>query len=592
MSSILSWTEVTGRLEDNTPFCVAKEIAETFDLEVNNYHSLIKKINELKGWEIETSKELNTRDYQTLAQFINPRVNWPIKELKIAYDWYLAWTKSIIEHDSEYGRQTPSNPTSLNACMLFKLCKSWKIKVSRETTIKDMVTLIGLVQNQCTDGLIDIASDILSEIKSDEALIAIISNMMTIDRKYTETNENEKKNKKIEYNDLEKIFTRLSCVETLRSHYSITTNEEAIALAALEYFIDISSTQDPKKEYKLIKSIGRTNYIPYDRTIAYWWNRNRSILDLSCTFNPLFPISYYSEWILTKLTKRNGHQFVPSSSQECYEMLQIDSLMETFYEGEMPNLIKDTTLYLDDIDDIDNRELLSFGVFDQRMICITINELCDHLEYHGSFISPFEANSLLSTESIYKLKSIAKRKNYERLLELIERISHINQISDNPQVKKMIIRYMKGTDQDKQFIIRMLELVLHLGLHMRGWMGDPAPYTIDQTSVDPENVHTLHKMITEKMIEYKDLIADHPLALMIDRLPLLEYIGGSFQMSTKDDNGRTIGDRLRIVEEGEDTGINSCIRISSNWICSSAHRYLHALENRTRFDINKLTRIS
>src|SRR5438093_207691 len=76
---------------------------------------------------------------------------------------------------------------------------------------------------------------------------------------------------------------------------------------------------------------------------------------------------------------------------------------------------------------------------------------------------------------------------------------------------------------------------------------------------------------------------------LIINLPLVIYRDGAYQTSNEARNGYTIGERVNIVKKGNSTGNTaSCIRLSSNWICSTAHKYIVSLGFPAPFDIFNL----
>ena len=85
-------------------------------------------------------------------------------------------------------------------------------------------------------------------------------------------------------------------------------------------------------------------------------------------------------------------------------------------------------------------------------------------------------------------------------------------------------------------------------------------------------------------------IRDVPLSEYVMGLPLVRQNGNEYIRSVNKSDGFTIGERLEIAKE--DNGKNSsCIRMASNWLAASAHKYLVKLGHDKPFDLFRLAHI-
>jgi len=83
------------------------------------------------------------------------------------------------------------------------------------------------------------------------------------------------------------------------------------------------------------------------------------------------------------------------------------------------------------------------------------------------------------------------------------------------------------------------------------------------------------------------------LGVFLGGLPLLIYRDGVFNASQQREYGLTLGDRLRLIRSGENTdNMNSCIRMSSNWLCASAYKYMQQINMEPPFEIRSLRYIA
>jgi hypothetical protein len=123
----------------------------------------------------------------------------------------------------------------------------------------------------------------------------------------------------------------------------------------------------------------------------------------------------------------------------------------------------------------------------------------------------------------------------------------------------------------------------------RGWMG--GPYPIRQAPV--ENQHAVDVRVME-MLQHWDHSCSElgDVAELIKGLPLLGH-RGHFYASTDAAKGLTINDRVEFIRSGEShESIESCMRLSSNWLCASVNRYMTIIGLEAPFDIEQLRNIS
>ena len=65
----------------------------------------------------------------------------------------------------------------------------------------------------------------------------------------------------------------------------------------------------------------------------------------------------------------------------------------------------------------------------------------------------------------------------------------------------------------------------------------------------------------------------------------------SFVTSNDESEGLTISDRINIVRGGENEGMNSCIRLSSNKFCATSYFYMVLLGFRLPFSMEEVSTI-
>jgi hypothetical protein len=407
---------------------------------------------------------------------------------------------------------------------------------------------------------------------------------------------------------LNRIYQSLSDLNILRERIEPSTDGGCIALAAINYNIDITRSSNPILEYKALKKCGRIDYKPVDPWMIYWYNRNTLLFDLTFTFNPLFSVHYYNQACLRIMVQNEGYSQREISQGDPYELLQLAHVSETFYQGEMPNIkSNETPIDLDTVDDVPYGQLLSYGQMASHLNIISVSELINLFTNNQNFSTPFEPDTVFSPVSINKLKLIlqnpygpnpTKQMTYDtiqlrtRLLNIITDIEVLSRNTDAP-TRSLLLSYQSSDSSTKHLISTLLTNLLHLGMYMRGWSGS-GEYPVSSAEVTSPRETEVSINVTRAIATYESVKSTlGSIGTQINNLPLLIYKDNEYQVSTEHSNGFTIGDRINIVKQGDQTNnIASCIRLSSNWICASAHKYIIAIGHPPPFDIFYLRHIS
>lgn len=617
----LSRLDITGPLYDYTPLCVLIEIADAHgivyyhnDLDRGGFaKQLIQSINETPVPEIEENK-LEDRKY--IARFVNKYIQWPPSKLLSAYQFLSQFRTtedplSLLPNPFISGAQTPALIDSINACILYKICIQHQLHISYHTSINQMANAVQMLRTP-SDSIFRRAKTFLERDarRADLINILLLSPYEIKDPEpvlnTTENDFNSYHKVICSYEFLQRLHTSLYNIKVLQERMDPSTDSGAIALAAVNYLIDISRAREPLIEYKLLKISGRTYYTPADPWMAYWYERNPVLFDLSVIYNPTFPIEYYPN--LDTLVRNQGFTDEDISRSTHYELLQLAYVTETFYLGSMPNMkSKYTAIELDAVDEVPYGELLCYGSMEGPFQPVTMNELIHLFNANQNFTNPFADDSIFSPTSLNKLKLIAKSSNgpyhkslslssleiRNRLYEIIVEIEIILKANDEP-TRTFIFAYRSSSSDTKQVIIKTFTELLHLGMYMRGWLGTAHEFPILKAPVPPEKEPEIALNITKSISEYERLCRTlGKIGLQLNNLPLVKYRDGHYQVSIHTSDGLTIQDRINIIKQGEtSTNIASCIRLSSNWICTTAHKYLTALGQPPPFDIFNLRHIS
>jgi hypothetical protein len=234
-------------------------------------------------------------------------------------------------------------------------------------------------------------------------------------------------------------------------------------------------------------------------------------------------------------------------------------------------------------------------------------ELIQLFEVNQNFSSPFGSDSIFSSTSINKLKLIARSPSgsnptvrisqetvqvRSQLLDAIESIEILSRNLDEPS-RQLSFAYRISDPDTKRAIITALTNLLHLGMFMRGWSGS-GNYPIRIAEVPLSRDMEVAVNVTDAIAKYESSCRSlGKIGTQINNLPLVLYKDSEYQVSTASYEGITIGERIQIVKGGDRiSNVASCIRLSSNWLCSSAHKYMIAIGLSSPFDIFYLRHIA
>lgn len=615
----LSRLAITSAVHENMPICVLAEIADAHGIRYDAQHIASPKfihnlVDKIKTTQVPLlSEELTPPELSCIARFVNSRVQWNRSKLLEAYNYLVKFTISDdplthITPDFRAELQTPKHTRALNACVLYKICLYHKIHVHAHTSIENMAYYVRMLF-EAPDALLRRVSFLIQKRATHTMLVNILalSAIETPDpdpKINTSVAYNVYPSLNVDHDILTTLYATLNDVRALRERTDPTTPAGAIGLAAMNYGIDISRTAAPLKEYQMLKIVNRTNYIPSDPWMAYWYQRNSLMFNLRETFNPIFPRHYYTS--LAGLVDSEGYTTTEAENQDHYELLQMAYVSETFYEGEYPHLTRRETL-IDDIQDVPYGELLCYGQPDNAMHPISVQDLIHMFRTNQNFTNPFAQNCVFSENAIRKLKRLAQRSTgpvlnkgitpetalaRRELLDVITEVESFALVNDN-HCRMLMQHYRNAAPDTKEDIRKLLYTLLHIAMYMRGWDGT-GDFPVEHAPVPPEREPEVALSVTTAITNYERMVRSFgKLGYFLDNLPLVRWRGSEYQQSTSHEDGLTLGERIRIVKAGDSTkNIASCIRLSSNWLASSAHRYISVLGLPAPFNIHALRMIS
>ena len=657
--------EISGPIDDNTPKCVLEEICLAssirFDLENNSYDyrkKCQKKILSYLGESISDKYEGNLDDLRILARFVNAKhKQWRKEVLLKSYKFMMEFINiekcKEIRTTFEYGLQTSTSPYSLNACVLYKICKVNNLNVAYFTTIEEMASLIQLrfsIANRKNHLMVHhLKCEIYNKISftaSDSELINILTSCSSSDylkflnilNTLNELKESKESQESQESQGLQEDFIGVTHDEYFQVTNDILTRNdktpknsiEAVIMGALYYKIDLSKCVSPRKEYELLSE--NTPYFPHDENLKKRLHATSYDIDsvenpyLNYNFNTNFPINMYGKEDLRALCENEGIEVASTENinegevtkEDYYTALQLSYLTQTFIHGKQGHIANTTTTYLDDLNDLNYDEIIVYGVRSREnlekkneygikdtMRAFTYTELCDVFSSYKKFIHP-QTREIFSDECIRKLYLLTQKKkrrneteeNYLNRIQLgdeIERIQIYNS-SNNDKLEEFLSKYENANDENKSQVEEILTNILHCGMYMRNWDGKgDFPLKTSQTNYEVEKQIIIDDRVTQSLIQLESSVsACKSLGNFILNMPLMEYNSESkvFTVSTDSNEGLTIKDRMRIVRTGENSiNTSSCIRLTSNKFCATAFYYMTLIGFKLPFSISEVSHI-
>lgn len=634
----LSRLAITGVVTLSTPLVVLKEIGDAHSIiydetRMNGPKYLAHFINAINTKDVTMVREpYDMQEYRSIARYVNKHYQWKKIVLMQAFDMLLEYTKLEklleIHIDFKYGPQTPDHPDSLNACVLYGICKANRIDTRLDTTIDEMAANIKMlfslrnsniyhsIRSTINDAMIYGTCDnyqlvnILYQIDPEKCVNIMKIEPHTESGQTMELIETENNREiRIEYNELQEAAANIR-LRTIR--IKPRTHVEAVAMSAIFYKMDISKVRNPLAEYQ---ELCRTPFFPIDRNLAKMLqhaNKYPDSLDnprLDFVFNPNLPANLYEESDMLSMYIKEGYKNTDLRDEDAYSILQTAYLLPTFIHGKQSEISNTETTMLDEISDLEYDNVVLYGVRNHPMRAYTYGELADVFGNLKRFQMPDGNNSIFSERIIQKLYDLCHKDQrstesdsaFRERLELGEAIDRVRLYlrTNQAQVKEFVERYERFDDNQKQQVRRFITLLMHSAMYMRGWTGEgPYPLSASDTNVEYSEQPNIDLRITNSIQELDQMLIelnnlDGDFGELTKQLPLIFYHYQSEELlpSTRQEEGLTIYERINIVKGGENSSVQSCVRMSSNRFAASAYYYMRLLSMPVEFNISDLAHI-
>jgi len=571
---ILSRLDIIKGIDDNTPYVVIEEILDSHSFEyekedLRDKRYLSKLLKALYSKKIEINFPFQTQDFPIIASYVNSSCVWSESKLIEAFEYLQEFLNDFDPYVyTSFGPQTPQNLWSLNSCVLYKLCKLKSILTFRNTTTEEMFTYLNMTLTQREIIIKDIQQKMTSA--SVESLVNFyILTKTSIDFPNDKINTQE-------------LFHAIKALpEKMLQRIIPETNNEAVVLGSVLHQMDLSRFDSPYLEYLNLK-----NNFGLTKKALDLYNLNPFAYDLNITFNPEFPQDLYKESQLKKLCD------LENIKSNYYEELQVVYLTKNWHPGRWD--FGYTKIYLNNVCDLENEEIVCYGIRDSKLEIYTYQELLDLF----SNTKKLNGCDNIPLESIHKLKNICLyidsrfEKTKEIKLKLYNVICEIE--FENSKICEILkdLKRKYESSSSKDLIYQTLNNILDLGMYMRGWDGK-SEYPVSGSFFVDQKIVEFN--VTNSLISLEEKIKqnDENIKTLLYKLPLGLDNKGVFQVNTDPAYGLTLMERIDIAKKGETVStIQTCIRLTSNWIIHSAYYYLKAINKTPLFNISILEHTS
>lgn len=487
-------------------------------------------------------------DPRRLARWLNPYqvVQWKEAHLREAFEFYMLSLQRLMNrtyiYSTGFGSPTQDTSTLIPYHVLYIHLHA-RFSLTREMENSDLLGLYLSTKMNVNSLKCKLIAHILT-----------ISDRYQLSKIFGQLNINRDLPSKIPLFPRSRIPT-----EILARTTSTVANSDAAAvrLAALVFRTDISSAENPIREYQNLRD-GTPSTEP---TILRRLVVNRLALSLEHNFNGDLPESFYAREQLEFLALREGYLEADISRKGEYALMLASERQPTFYVG-LDLIPEGCSILGEEFDEIKD-ELIAFGIKakPETFIVFTVSELVGAFKQYRDFLSPDKSVSFSET-SIRKLHNFGNR-------DLCGAINTVYALRVSRS--RVLDDFKTASETRKSESAYLLQLLLHLGMYMRGWDGESA-YPVSE--IPPTSDNAILKT-SETIIKLEETILTvGELGTLFLKLPLFRYI--NMRVENSDEiNGLTIGDKLQNVKIGDATNsMTTCIRSSSSWFCSTAHIYM------------------
>lgn len=565
-------------INHETPYIVIQEIVRCngSDIEIEDIELNLNTIIEhMKNFE--NTIDTDDKDEETLNKislFVSQEeVNWEEKNLTKALNNILEYDNDIDQNFTT-GPKTNSRPLSYDATMLYSFCVENGICTSKYDTIEQLAIYVKLSFAKRHILLNAISTKITH--MDNYCLINILRNTRKSNSDFVFSENSIEILKKVKNKDVERF---------------LLTDEEAIYTAFKKYDIDISSSSCPSRE--LIQLQNSEKFICEDN-FSHNYKLNPIFFDVNRYWKYHLSFLYSDKNITTLLNNECvNHSDISDPKQFLYET----TLTKSIYQGIVPNCrYTDTYILKTPFEEINPKYIISYGILNtNELIALTPDEIISFLNIHKDFRDFTNEGEIMTERNIKKMILICKNfpheKSFTDLLHTIRDIRLLGNVVNSKM--KEFINYLKGTDETaKNNINEIFDKLFKVSMYMRGWDGE-SDYPLSESKCGnyAERYDDIETIVLEKLRDINQSIngLSDTTKIIIKSLPLIKLSekDKSYYRSTNYDEGLSFYERLMLISTNPDS-IYACLRLSSNYLASTAQYYNALINGKNYIDIKNL----
>lgn len=599
------------------------------------------------------TQPLDHSGYQILGRFVNPAETWNRTTLLRAYNFLV--TFSTPHHDLlgrlpaqwTVGAATRQQPYLVNACILYAICRSHGVPTTPLTSLVELERAVRLCAYDVI-ALRRMARLQLDRDRADGALIGWLAQTqvglepLPLTPDFT-TYVDPLPVPTANHDLLVQVHHQLHAPAELHNRIIPTTDAGAVALAALVFHTDITGALAPLREYDYMRTVwpgqASSERVHQDTFLRKWTTVNPRLFDLTYFFSPVFPREFYSEGQLRRLCRLEGlscREVDELDHTAQYATLQTIYYNPTFYMGLVPPLLHNRTLIdLEEYAAVAAGGVVSYGcrgreprpaalvalssggessllptlaaVEPPRLVTYNLTQLGELFRVQRSFADPdpHQPARMFSARAVAKLRLLAtvNLAAHQPLVDIIDEIERYNQ--QDPACQTLLDRYRSLSGGQQELVLETLELILLVAHFMRGGTAAVGePFMVSGQPVDAAaeidqalNITATYARIDTNLVQMSRVTrqcegVSFKLCDVVLALPLVRQRDGQYVPSINETDGLTLGVRLSLAKQADPSNQTTCIRLSSNWLAATCHKYLVALGKPAPFDLALLRAIA
>lgn len=527
-------------------------------------------------------------DLKYIARYVNPLVNW--KESSLIEAFKTLWrTRGIalghedvssIDVNFIPGLPTPDYPHLLTACCLYSICLRHEIQTWPEMSYDQLAFAVKclLLPQQFMAYHISNSMSTWAKKNFAQACLNLTRDLNSIPEIPAYGS--------VDHKVLTGLVRNFNHLENLQQNFSPCQPGEAVALVALRWSIDITTSRYPFDEFYFLQLHGENNYKPIDPIMNRYYKLNPRLYCLEVNFNPLFGEKYYSRSSLRQMVSDHGWDI--NEHDDPYNCMCEIYFCNNFYHGIRPGIKNKTSPFeMENLEELDSNQVVIYGNPADGYTFFTYSELADYFRINRAFLHPLERGYQLSSNEVSRLKVLSsdvfpedsERGTIERN-KLASSISYVDAFTDslNSNIKEFLLNYENEPVVIQLSIQQALVKLLEMGYYMRNWTGPDDPEGLPvAVMASGRNIFDIMTRTTDAIGEWENSLGKLSIEwrTCLNDLPLVKFEGG-YVYSDDSIIGKTIGEKVNLVKSGESSNNvqGTCIKMSSGWIICTAHRYM------------------